>query len=112
MPAAGELLGRIVTYLINPAILLVFSAGFLLFLWGLVVFIFKIGAGGDNKEGKDHMLWGLIGMLVMVSVYGIIAVLSNTFGLGLDVSRGTYNPDMSRMTDILPAGNFFGSGGR
>lgn len=108
--SAPELIGRLVTFIINPAILLIFSAGFILFLWGLVVFIFKLDAGGDHKEGKDHMLWGLVGMLVMISVYGIIGILSNTFGLGVDAKKGTYTPpDTSRTTDILPIVNFGGS---
>ena len=109
MNVAGELIGRLVKYIINPAILLIFTAGFLLFLWGLVVFIFKLEEGGDHKEGKNHMLYGLIGMLVMVSVGGIIAILSNTFDLRVDPKSGTYNPDLSRMDNVLPAANFFGS---
>ena len=28
------------------------------------------------------MLWGIVGMLIMVSVYGILSLLDNTFGLG------------------------------
>ena len=81
MNAATQLISKFVKLIIDPTILLVFSAGFMWFLWGLMMFIFKLDTGGDHKEGKDHMLWGLVGMLVMVSVYGIIALLDNTFSL-------------------------------
>ena len=108
MDAAIGLAGRFVTYVINPTILVVFTAGFLWFLWGLVVFIFKLDEGGERKEGKDHMLWGLVGMLVMVSVYGILAIINNTFGLGVDLNRGTYSPDMNRVNQIIQPGNLGG----
>jgi len=73
---------RFWNYLISPAILLVFALGFFLLTWGLVEFLWKLNEGGDNKEGKQHMLWGIVGMLIMVSVYGILSLLDNTFGLG------------------------------
>ena len=78
MTAVSQLISKFVTLIVNPTILLLFSAGFMLFLWGLVMFIFKLDSGGDHKEGKDHMLWGLAGMLVMVCVYGIIALIIST----------------------------------
>ena len=86
----------------KPAILLVFTAGFFLFVWGLVEFIFKLDAGGEHQEGKDHMLWGIVGMLIMVSVYGILNLLDSTFNLQ------STRPDMSRLQNIAPTANFFG----
>ncbi len=100
MQAVGNLMDKFVTLIIDPAILIVFAAGFFLFIWGLVEFLIAINQGGDTKEGKQHMIWGIVGMLIMVSVYGIIALLDNTFGL--DIA----NPDVSRMNNVAP-GNFF-----
>ena len=98
-----QILNNFVTYLINPAILVIFTAGFFLFVWGLVQFIMNLEKGSENQEGKQHMLWGVVGMFVMASVYGLIALLDATFDLG--AFSGT--PDMSRWQDInLP--NYFG----
>ena len=108
MDYATRLLDRFITLIIDPTILLIFTAGFLLFLWGLVTFIFNLGEGGENTEGKQHMLWGLIGMLVMISVFGILALINNTFNLGLSSDARTFNPDMSRLQDINSAYNFVG----
>jgi len=91
--------------IISPIILVVFACGFLLFVYGLVEFLWKLNEGGDNKEGKQHMLWGIVGMLVMISVYGIISLLSNTFGLGVDPNNpGNYNPNTN--TNISIPSNF------
>jgi len=97
-----ELVERFVTILIKPTILLVFTAGFFLFVWGLVVFLFELDKGGDHEEGKSHMLWGVIGMLIMVSVYGILNLLDNTFNLN------STNPDVTAIEKVLPKASFFG----
>ena len=95
MQALSDIMTRFKVYIIDPAILVVFALGFFLFIWGLIEYLMKLNEGGDNKEGKDHMLWGLAGMLVMISVYGIIVLLDNTFNLG--VFQG---PDVSRLNNI------------
>lgn len=99
MNAASELLNRFVDYIINPAILIVFSAGFFLFVWGLVQFMLNLEKG-EIDNGKRHMLWGIVGMLIMVSVYGIISIIDNTFQLNLS------NPDMSRLENVTAPANF------
>ena len=62
--------------LINPLILIVVGVALLVFFWGLVKFIFRIG--GDEKAveaGRRLMVWGLIALFVMISVWGIIAFM-------------------------------------
>ncbi len=102
MNAVANIMHRFEAYIIDPLILVVFALGFLLFVYGLVEFLWKLSEGGDNKEGKQHMLWGIVGMLIMVSVYGILDLLDNTFGLDFR------NPDVSRANNITLPGNFFG----
>ena len=46
------------------------------------MFLWNLEDGGDNSEGKQHMIWGIIGMFIMVSIWGIIGLLDNTFNLG------------------------------
>ncbi|MBI4068277.1 hypothetical protein HY413_02615 [Candidatus Kaiserbacteria bacterium] len=94
--SGAQILENFVTYIINPAILVVFTAGFFLFVWGLVQFLLNLDQEGKREEHLQHMLWGIVGMFVMASVYGILALLDNTFGL--DAFSGT--PDMSRWQDI------------
>ena len=74
-------MGRFRAVIINPLILVVFAAGLCLFVYGLVEFLWKLNEGGDNSEGKQQMLWGIAGMFIMVSVYGILNLLNATFGL-------------------------------
>ncbi|MCR4325840.1 MAG: hypothetical protein NUV59_03485 [Patescibacteria group bacterium] len=83
MGEAADIVTRFRIYLIDPAILIVFAVGFFFFVFGLVEFLWKLNEGGDNKEGKQHMIWGIVGMLIMVSVYGILSLVTNTFGIDL-----------------------------
>jgi len=75
-------MAKVTTEILNPIIGIIFGAALLYFLWGLMVFILN---GGDERkitEGKQHMLWGTIGMTIMVSVFAIIWVVLNTFNVG------------------------------
>jgi uncharacterized membrane protein HdeD (DUF308 family) len=99
--AASNLIGRLVDYIINPAILLIFAAGFFLFVYGIVQFIWKLDEGAQS-EGKKHMLWGIVGMFIMVSFYGIIGLIDETFELDIG------NPDMNRANLITSPVNFGG----
>jgi len=78
--AAERLVGALNEYIINPIIGLLFAAAMVLFLWGGVQLI--IGSDTGRENGKRHLLWGIIGMFIMVSVYGILNLLAGTFGFG------------------------------
>jgi hypothetical protein len=101
MTNTATLISRFTTYIIDPAILIVFAAGFFLFIWGLVQFLNNVE--GDRNEGKQHMIWGIVGMFVMVSVFGIITMLDNTFNLGIFGG----GPDPNAAAGINTTGTFF-----
>ena len=78
----GDLV-RIFLELIRAALPVVFGFAVIVFLWGLVKFIFKLG--GDEKavvEGKKLMIWGLIALFVLVSFQAIISKVAGDLGLG------------------------------
>jgi len=87
-----ELLDRIIQYIVDPAILLIFSIGFLLFIWGLIVFMSNPEDTTKRSTGIKHMIFGIIGMFIMIASHGIINIIVGTFDLELpgtsSVSRG------------------------
>lgn len=90
MESGEEILQRIITYVIDPALRVIFTLGLLMFIWGIIEFLWGVKDGKADEKGKSHMVYGLLGMLIMVSVYGIIALIINSFGLqtsATDVSR-------------------------
>lgn len=82
MIVGANIMDKIVDLIIDPLILFVFAAGMVLFMWGLVQFMRNIE--GSKEEGKQHMLWGIIGMFIMVSVKGILQLSLDTFDIGVD----------------------------
>jgi len=76
----------IIDGLIKPVVPLLIGLAVVVFIYGVIVLMFSQG-GEKKEEGKQYMLWGLVGIFVMVSVWGLVAVLTNTFGLD-----NTYNP--------------------
>jgi hypothetical protein len=68
-------------YILNPLIILVFAIAFLIFFWGIVSFINSDTSDTKRVEGKKKIVWGLVGMFIMFSAYGIIRLLLDTFGL-------------------------------
>lgn len=61
--------------IINPLIILVFSIAFLVFIFGIVQFINSETADNARDEGKRKIVWGLVGMTIMFSAYGIIRLI-------------------------------------
>lgn len=43
--------------------------------------MFIINAGGDDrKKYQNAILWGIVGLFVILSIWGLVAILTNTFG--------------------------------
>ena len=58
---------------------------FLIFIWGVARFIKSAGSEKEVKDSKNLLIWGVIGLFVMVSIWGIIFFLRSEFGFGGDV---------------------------
>jgi hypothetical protein len=77
----SQFLGAVARVILNPLIILGFVVAILYFFWGIFNFVSGVGDEKGREEGKRSIMWGLIGMFVMVSVFGIIKVILNTFGI-------------------------------
>ena len=69
--------------LIQAALPVIAALALLVFLWGLVKFIFRVS--GDEKavdEGKSLMKWGLIALFILVSFWSILALVHSDLDFG------------------------------
>jgi hypothetical protein len=63
----------------NVLVPVIFAVAFIVFLWGAFkTFILGANDAGVKESGKNLMLWGLIGFFVMVSVWGLVNILTGT----------------------------------
>jgi len=74
---------KVVVNIINPIIGVLFALAFAIFLWGIARSLIYSDDENERKQGKQHMIWGLVGMFIMVSVIGILELALGTFGIGL-----------------------------
>lgn len=80
---ATELIELITSDILNPLIILMFALATVLFGWGVVKYI--LGSQGDTtklEQGKKIMAYGIIGMFIMASAWGIVSLLCNFFSTG------------------------------
>ena len=73
-----------VLYLINSVLVpVLFAVAFIVFLYGIAkAYVFSNGEPAEIEKGHKLILWGIIGFVVMISLWGIVNVVANTFGLG------------------------------
>ena len=62
---------------LNPILEVMFAVAFLYFVYAIIKLI--TADGTKKSEAKNAVLWSIIGMFIMISVYGIINLVLNTF---------------------------------
>ena len=66
--------------IINPLIVLLFALALVYFVVGLLQYLLNPSNDEERSTGRSHILWGLVGMTIMVSVWGIMTIIVNTVG--------------------------------
>jgi len=77
----NNLLGALGRWVGTLAVILI-GVALIVFFWGLVKFIIR--PGGDEKAvegGKRLMIWGVVALFVMLSVWGIVGLVQRNLGL-------------------------------
>lgn len=79
--AARSILGRIEQAILFPVMSFLLGLALLIFLWGAYQFVRNAESDEGRATGKSHMLYGIIGMLVMISALAILKIAAGTFGI-------------------------------
>lgn len=74
------LVGAISKVLLNPLIVFLFACALAVFIWGVAKYLLNPQNEEVRKQSKSHMMWGVVGMFIMVSVFGIMRIILNTLG--------------------------------
>lgn len=72
-------LQKLLDTIINPLIKLLFALAVVYFVWGVFNYIKGEDNGGDRETGTKHIMWGIIGLFIMVSAYAIVQIVGRTF---------------------------------
>lgn len=69
---------RIVQFILNPLAYLLIAVAVIVFLWGAVEFVASADDPEGREKGKNHLIWGIVGLTVIVATYGIMNFIQNT----------------------------------
>lgn len=95
-PTIKGIISKFENQVLSPIITLLFIIATILFMWGVIQY--AVGSRGDEsmlKKGKQVMLWGIIGMTVMASAWGIVRIICDYFGTGCRIGSGVYRPNVT-----------------
>ncbi len=76
-----SLISSVTTEIINPIILLLSTGALIYFLWGVYDFVKDAGNSGKRETGIRHIIWGIFGLALTVSVGAVISIIKNSFGI-------------------------------
>jgi len=77
---AGNFIINTINNIVVPVL---FAVAFIVFVYGAFeTFILGANSADVKDKGKNLMLWGLIGFFVMVSVWGLVNILTGTITFG------------------------------
>jgi len=72
-----------ITNLLQIAVVpLLLALGLVYFLIGVLKYVTAGGSEDKAKEGRNLMIYGIIALFVMISVFGLVQILLNTFSSG------------------------------
>lgn len=70
----------LISTMLNSSIGILITLCICVFFWGLIRYLTTIGS--DQKAHALRMMWqGVLTIFVMVSIWGIVRLLQNTFGV-------------------------------
>ena len=81
MSGFSAIILKINYYILNPLIGLLFAAALAVFIWGIIEFLQKRDSNAeDANAGKQHLIWGLVGMFIMISAFAIMNLIKGFLG--------------------------------
>ncbi|MDD2657549.1 MAG: hypothetical protein PHD04_02725 [Candidatus Pacebacteria bacterium] len=102
---------NVINGVIVPVLL---AIAFIVFIWGVYKY-FILGAADEKSrtDGRQFVLWGIIGFVVLFSVWGLVSIVRGAFGLetGSSPRPPTFNTsDTSASGSTNSSSYFFGGG--
>ena len=97
----GDVLGLLcrIGQIINAIVPVLIALGVLYFVWGVISYVIADDEEA-KKAGRNRMIFGIIGLAVIIGVWGLVNFLRNTFGL-----QNNTNIQLPTVPVVLPTPN-------
>lgn len=71
----------VIGFLNTVVVPVIFAFAFAAFVWGVVNYFFIKGDEKSRADGRQFILWGILGMVMLFSVWGFVNILLSTLGI-------------------------------
>lgn len=76
------------TCLITQSIIpLLITLAIVYFIYGVVKYIMNANEAAEREEGRKFMIWGIVALFVIVSIWGLVKLLAGTFGFNFVIPQ-------------------------
>ena len=72
--------------LLSYVVPMIIGLALVAFLWGIIKYLFGGEDEGVRKESKQFMIWGIVGLTVMVSLWSLVSIFANLFGMHINTT--------------------------
>lgn len=81
MPEADVFLQNVATEFFSPLYELAVGVTIVYFLYGVTRYIIDLSTSNSEKQeaGRNHLLYGMIGLFIVLSVGGILKIINEIF---------------------------------
>ena len=70
-----------VQQILNLVIPILITLALIYFFWGLGMYILNQSSEEKKEQGRSIMIWGVVALFVMVSVWGLVGLIGSTFNI-------------------------------
>jgi hypothetical protein len=68
------------TDIVNAVIPFLLAIAVVVFIYGVIKYVVS-SAPDEKAAGRSYIIWGIIGIAVILSIFGLVKLLQNTFGI-------------------------------
>lgn len=81
--ATDSILQKAITYILNPIYEIAVVCAFLYFVYGIAFMMWQLNNPDVREQSRRHLLYGILGLFIILSVGAIIKFLNSLVGGGL-----------------------------
>lgn len=70
-----------VSTLLGSFFFVLLGVAFIMVAFGIFKFIVHADDETERKTGRQMILWGIVGLFLMLSIWGLVTLIKNTVGL-------------------------------
>lgn len=72
---------KTVSDLLNMAVPIILTLAIIYFMWGLLQYILNSSDSTKQGAARNQMIYGIIAIAVMVSIWGLVGIIQSTLGI-------------------------------